>query len=256
MNAIATMDPAPRRVCFFATCLVDALLPQVGRATLAVLENLGLEVDLRPRQVCCGQSLYKAGHAAQAARVGAAWVQAFAGAEAVVSPSGSCVAHVRHTLPGLLADHPGPPGLAAEAARLASRTFELSQFLYRVLGSPRLPGHAPSRPWTYHPSCGLHRTLGENEAPFALLAALPGPPALDLPRADKCCGFGGPFSVTHPELSAAMLADKLAAARASGALVLVVGDVGCLLHLGCGVAERGGGLEVAHLSQVLAGEVA
>jgi L-lactate dehydrogenase complex protein LldE len=253
MDAHAVMDPATWRVCFFATCLVDGLLPQVGRASLAVLKQQGLAVDSRPEQVCCGQSLYKAGHAAQAARVAAAWVRAFAGAELVVSPSGSCVAHVRHTLPGLLA---GQSELAAEAARLAGVTYELSQFLYRVLGAPALAGHAPNRPWAYHPSCGLHRSLGENEAPQALLAALPGPPALDLPRAPHCCGFGGPFSVTHPELSAAMLANKLAAARESGARVLVVGDVGCLLHLGCGVAERGGGLEVVHLSQVLAGEVA
>lgn len=250
-NSSATL-PAPRRVSFFATCLVDALLPRVGAAAQAVLASQGLDVDMRPAQVCCGQSLYKAGHARQAASVGAAWVRAFEGAEAVVSPSGSCVAHVRHTLPGLLDDW---PGLAAEARRLAERTFELSQFLFRVLGATPALGRAPDRPWVYHPSCGLHRTLGEDEAPRALLKALPGRPALDLPRQDRCCGFGGPYSVTHPELSAAMLADKLAAARQAGAQVLVVGDVGCLLHLSCGVAERGGGLEVAHLCQVLAGEV-
>ncbi len=256
MDAIHAMDPAPRRVCFFATCLVDALLPQVGRASLTVLKRQGLEVDLRPGQVCCGQSLYKAGHPAQAASVGAAWVRAFSGAELIVSPSGSCVAHVRHTLPGLLAAWPGHSDLAAEAQRLAGVTYELSQFLYRVLAVRPAPGRAPARPWTYHPSCGLHRSLGEDEAPQALLASLPGPPARQLPRSPKCCGFGGPFSVTHPGLSAAMLADKLAAARESGAQVLVVGDVGCLLHLSCGVAERGGGLEVVHLSQVLSGEVA
>lgn len=245
--------PAPRRVSFFATCLVDALLPQVGRAAMAVLRDQGLTLDLPPDQVCCGQSLYKAGHARQAASVGAAWVRAFEGAEAVASPSGSCVAHVRHALPGLLADW---PDLAAEARRLAERTFELSQFLYHVLGATPAAGRAPGRPWVYHPSCGLHRSLSEDEAPRALLKALPGRAALELPRQAKCCGFGGPFSVTHPELSAAMLADKLAAVREAGAKVLVVGDVGCMLHLGCGVAERGGGLEVVHLGQVLAGEVA
>ncbi|MBI5521109.1 MAG: (Fe-S)-binding protein [Desulfarculus sp.] len=253
MKEASAVIPAARRVSFFATCLVDGLLPQVGLAALAVLRGQGLLVDPRQDQVCCGQSLYKAGHARQAASVGAAWVRAFSGAEVVVSPSGSCVAHVRHALPGLLA---GWPDLAAEARRLASRTFELSQYLFRVLGVTPALGRAPGRPWVYHPSCGLHRSLGEDEAPRALLGALPGPPALDLPRQAKCCGFGGPFSVTHPELSAAMLADKLAAVREAGARVLVVGDVGCMLHLSCGVAERGGGLEVVHLAQVLAGEVA
>jgi L-lactate dehydrogenase complex protein LldE len=256
MNANTNNIAAHRQVCFFATCLVDALLPQVGRAALAVLRGQGLDVDKRPAQVCCGQSLYKAGHARQAAEVGAAWVRAFQGAELVVSPSGSCVAHVRHTLPGLLAAWPAHADLAAEAQRLAGVTHELSQFLHRVLHVTPAAGRAPSRPWAYHASCGLHRSLGEDQAPRALLAALPGPPALELPRPAQCCGFGGPFSVTHPELSAAMLSDKLDAARQAGAQVLVVGDVGCMLHLGCGVAEQGGGLEVVHLAQLLSGEVA
>ena len=130
METPSATPPASRRVCFFASCLVDALLPRVGLATLAVLERQGLEVDRRPSQVCCGQALYKAGHGRQAAEVGAAWVRAFRGAEAVVSPSGSCVAHVRHYLPELLSPW---PELAVEAIRLAERTFELSQFLHRVL---------------------------------------------------------------------------------------------------------------------------
>lgn len=212
MDVSAASHPALRRVCFFPTCLVDALLPQVGQATLAVLRGQGLEVDPRPQQVCCGQSLHKAGHGAQAAQVGAAWVRAFQGAEAVVSPSGSCVAHVRHTLPGLLAPW---PELAAEAARLAGVTYELSQFLHRVLKVQPAAGRASGRPWL-PPLLRPAPLPGRGRGPRALLASPARPAPTELPRSLKCCGFGDPFSVTHPDLSAAMLADKLAAAREAG----------------------------------------
>ncbi|MFH1061091.1 MAG: (Fe-S)-binding protein [Pseudomonadota bacterium] len=239
----------------FVTCLADALLHPAAAATRRVLANQGVAVSLPPDQVCCGNSLYKAGHARQAATVGAAWVRAMAGvrADAIVSPSGSCVAHVRHHLPGLLAPW---PDLAAQARELAGRTFELSQYLHHVLGLTALAGaKAPGRPWAYHASCGLHRALGEQTAPLALLDALAGRPRLALPRPERCCGFGGPFSVTHPEVSGALLGDKLAAAAEAGAAVLVVGDVGCLLHLMTGAARQAPGLTVVHLAQVLAGEV-
>ena len=241
---------ATHRPAVFATCLVDSLLPAVGRATLAALRAQGLEPWLPPRQVCCGQALFKAGHLPAARRVARAWVEAFSGAELIVSPSGSCVAHVRHALPGLLSPW---PGLARRARELAARTWELSQFLYRVLGVEGLEGvPAPAERFTYHPSCGLHRALGEDQAPYRLLDSLPGR-RLELPRAEQCCGFGGPFAVTHPEVSARLLGDKLEAARSTGAEVLVVGDVGCFLHLSCGAARQGQSMRIIHLAQALAG---
>jgi L-lactate dehydrogenase complex protein LldE len=248
MTNLATLRPA-----FFATCLVDAAQPQVGRAALEVLSRQGLKPYAPAEQVCCGQSLFKAGHVDAARRVARAWVKAFRGAGLIVSPSGSCVAHVRQHLPGLLEPW---PELQAQAQDLAARTFELSQFLYRVMALESTGAAAPSRPWTYHPSCGLHRTLGENEAPYRLLDGLKGSARLELPEAERCCGFGGPFSVTHPEISNRMLEAKLKAARQAGAEVLVVGDVGCFMHLSCGAAESDPGLKVIHLAQALNGEVA
>lgn len=233
-----------------ATCLVDALLPEIGLAALKVLAREGVEVAIPTAQVCCGQPLYKAGHTRAARRVGLKWLEVFEPYQAVVSPSGSCVAHVRR-LPELLAPWPAE---ARRARAVAARTYELSQYLLRVLERREVRAKAPSRPWTYHPSCGLHRALGENEAPFVLLDSLDGRPRLPLPDQDECCGFGGGFCVTHAELSSAMLADKLAAARRVGAEVLVAGDVGCALHLGCGAAEQAPDLKVIHLAQALAGE--
>jgi L-lactate dehydrogenase complex protein LldE len=248
MSNLPTLRPA-----FFATCLVDALFPQIGRATLSVLKGQGLRPYIPEDQVCCGQSLFKAGQVEAAQRVARAWVKAFRGAGLIVSPSGSCVAHVRHSLPGLLEPW---PELAAQAKDLASRTFELSQFLFRVMDLKTTGAAAPSRPWAYHPSCGLHRSLGEDQAPYRLLDGLSGPARLELPDAERCCGFGGPFSVTHPEISNRMLMAKLDAARQAGAEVLVAGDVGCFMHLSCGAAQSDRELKLIHLSQALAGEEA
>jgi len=210
----------------FATCLVDALVPQVGAAALKVLGRLGMQPETPRAQVCCGQSLFKAGQVRASQRVARAWVEAFRGSQVIISPSGSCVAHVRQHLPGLLQPW---PGLAAEAADLAARTFELSQY--------------------------LHRVLGEDRAPWVLLDGLAGGGRVDLPDAEVCCGFGGPFAVSHPELSARLMADKLAAARATGAETLVVGDVGCFVHLTAGARQADEGFRVFHLAQALAGEM-
>jgi L-lactate dehydrogenase complex protein LldE len=160
------------------------------------------------------------------------------------------VAHVRRHLPELLEPW---PDLAAEARGLAGRTFELSQFLHRILGAAGPLGPGLGRPYAYHPSCGLHRVLGEDRAPYALLDALPGPRRVALPRAEVCCGFGGPFAVTHPGLSSRLLADKLEAVAEAGVELLVVGDVGCFVHLACGAEESWPELEVLHLDQALAG---
>ena len=248
MNNLPTLQPR-----FFATCLVDSLYPQVGQAALRVLSRLGLKPGIPPKQVCCGQSLYKAGQVEAARKVARAWVRAFSGSAVIVSPSGSCVAHVRHALPQLLEPW---PELALEAKNLAARTFELSQFIFRVLGRESTGVQAPAQPWTYHPSCGLHRSLGEDEAPYRLLDGLSGRARLELPDAELCCGFGGPFSVSHPEISSRMMADKLDAARQAGAEVLVVGDVGCFMHLSCGAAKSDPDLKLIHLAQALAGEEA
>lgn len=241
------------RPALFASCLADALLPAAAAATVRVLAGVGPAPAVPPRQVCCGQSLFKAGHTEGARRVAAAWVRAFAGTRGpIVSPSGSCVAHVRQHLPRLLEPW---PALAEKAQELAARTFELSQYLVRGLGITGLPAPPPAGPYVYHPSCGLHRALGEDQAPYLLLDSLGGQ-RLTLPDARVCCGFGGTFSVSHPQVSTGLMADKLAAAAGTGARTLVVGDVGCFLHLGCGAGGLVPGLKVVHLSQALAGEVA
>ncbi len=235
------------------TCLVDLFYPAVGMATVRLLERHGVRVTVPDGQTCCGLPLFNSGYHRDAAAVARRTLRLFAGAERVVVPSGSCAWMVKAEYPHLF---PGEPALAAEAAALAARTYELSQFLVGVLGVTAA-GPAPASPpvgaaaVTYHDSCHLLRGLGESRAPRALLAAA-GLPVTELPGADECCGFGGSFAVRLPDVSGAILARKLANVRATGAGTVVACDAGCLMQIAGGLARAGDGVRARHLAEVLA----
>lgn len=238
------------RASLMITCLNDLFFPEVGLATVRVLQGLGVPVEVPPGQTCCGLPLLNSGYHAEAARVAARTVGLFRGTEHVVVPSGSCAWMVKQEYAGLLRHHGGP---AEEAAALAARTWELSQFLAGVLGVDRVESPFRGRV-TYHDSCHLLRGLGEARAPRALLAAVPGVELVELPDADQCCGFGGSFAVRLPEVSAAILERKLDAVESSGARCVVACDAGCLMQMGGGLSRRGSRVRALHLAQVLAGE--
>ena len=230
------------RVALFVTCLADTLAPQVGRATVAVLERLGVEVDFPREQTCCGQLHWNAGYAAEAAALARRYGQVFAGADAVVTPSGSCAGHVRAHL----------PDLAPDAVEVAARTFELSQYLVERLGVVDV-GSSYAGSLTYHPTCHSLRVLRVGDAPERLLRAVPGATLAELPRATECCGFGGMFAVKNAAVSTAMLADKIESIEASGAEAVCACDASCLLHIGGGLERRGSAVRAVHLAEVLAG---
>lgn len=242
------------RIALFATCLGDTLAPRAAIATTAVLERLGHEVVLPARQVCCGQMHANSGYRDEALRIARGLVRALADepADAVVSPSGSCVAMVREQLP-LLADDAGDAALAAEARQLGGRVFELSELLVRELGVEDVGASFPHRV-AYHPACHSLRALRIGDAPLRLLRAVRGLELVDLPDATACCGFGGLFSLKLHELSGAMLAGKLAALRASGATVCTAVDASCLLHVGGGLRRAGDPIRALHLAEILASE--
>jgi len=240
----------PVRASIMITCLADMFFPEVGVAMVSVLRRLGVAVDFPLGQTCCGMPLYNSGYHAQATRVAARTVEVFERAEHVVVPSGSCAWMVRAEYPGLLA---GDPALARKAAALAERTWELSQFITRVLGVSAVPSDFRGKV-AYHDSCHLLRGLGESRAPRQLLGAVPGVDLVELPGAEECCGFGGSFSVRLPEVSAAILDKKLDNAERTGADCLVACDGGCLMQMGGGLSRRGSPVRALHLAQVLAGE--
>ncbi|MGQ0668960.1 MAG: (Fe-S)-binding protein, partial [Actinomycetota bacterium] len=237
----------PERVALFVTCLVDLLYPEIGESTVALLRDQGLEVEFPEAQTCCGQPPFNSGFHEEARRMGRSLLSAFEGAEAVVSPSGSCTAMVRSYFPHLF------EGTQDErsAGDLAGRTFELSEFLVGVLGVERLEGSFPARV-SPHDSCHGLRELGLTGQARALLSGLDGLELVEMARPEACCGFGGTFSVRLPEMATAMADDKIHQAAATGADVLVTGDSGCLMHMAGRLSRTASKMRAMHLAVLLA----
>lgn len=223
------------KVALFITCLADSLYPEVGRSTVAVLERLGVEVVFPREQTCCGQLHRNSGYAPQAAALERRFDEVFADHEVIVTPSGSCAAHVRA--------HGGASG---------ARVRELSELLVDDLGAVDV-GARYDGALTYHPTCHSTRFLGLRDQPQRLLAAVEGLELLELPDASECCGFGGTFAVKNPDVSTAMLADKLRAVEATGAGAVCACDASCLMHIGGGLERAGAATRAVHLAEVLAG---
>lgn len=241
------MAHRPARAALFVTCLVDQFYPQVGQATLRVLEQVGVRADVPKDQTCCGQPLLNDGFPREAARLARHFLKTFEAYEVVVAPSGSCVATVREFYPQLAQGTPWE----ARIRSLAHRTYELSEFLVRVLGVDRVEARFPHRV-AFHPSCHLLRGLRAADCARRLLAGVQDLELVDLAQPEACCGFGGVFSVKFPEVSEALMEGKLLDAQGTGAEVLVSTDVGCLMHLEGGLARRNSPLRCAHLAEVLA----
>jgi len=237
-----------RRASLMVTCLGDLFFPEVGVSIVRLLRRLGVAVDVPADQTCCGLPLFNSGYHADAAAVARRTVELFSDSEHVAVPSGSCAWMVKHEYPGLLAD----TTLARAAVALAARTYELSQFLVRVLGVTEFTSAVPGRV-TYHDSCHLLRGLHESESPRTLLGNLKGAQLVPLPGADECCGFGGSFAVRLPEVSSQILAKKLANVEATGADCLVACDAGCLMQMGGGLTRARSRVRALHLAELLDG---
>jgi L-lactate dehydrogenase complex protein LldE len=237
------------RVALFATCLVDALYPDVGRATVAVLERLGQEVAFPLGQTCCGQMHTNSGYQRAAMPMVRHHVETFEPFDAIVGPSGSCVASARHQHP-MLADR-FDPALGDRTRALAARTYELSEFLVDVLGVTDVGARYPHRV-TYHPACHAARLLRVGDRPLRLLRAVAGIELVELPDAEQCCGFGGTFALKNADTSTAMLSDKLRAVMTSGCEVVTAADASCLMHIGGGLSRLRAGTRPVHLAEILA----
>ena len=236
------------RASLMVTCLGDLFYPEVGVRIVRLLRSLGVSVDFPVGQTCCGLPLFNSGYHAEAAAVAQRTLPLFRDSPHVVVPSGSCAWMVKHEYAGLMRD----PGLRAQAESLAARTYELSQFLVKVLGRTRFRSAIPGRV-TYHDSCHLLRGLGESESPRAILRNLEGAEFVELSASDECCGFGGSFAVRLPEVSTAILDKKLANVDATGARCLVACDAGCLMQMGGGLRRRRSPVRALHLAELLDG---
>jgi L-lactate dehydrogenase complex protein LldE len=238
------------RIGLFVTCLVDALFPSVGRATVTVLERLGHDVTFPTEQTCCGQMHINTGYQKAALPLIAHHADVFADCDAVVAPSGSCVGSVRHQHASV-ARRLGDPGLAERSEAVAAKTFELSELLVDVLGVEDVGARYEHRV-TYHPTCHSLRMLRVGDKPLRLLRQVRGITLVELPAADQCCGFGGTFALKNADTSAAMLADKMSSVLTTGAEVLTAGDSSCLMHIGGGLSRLRADARPVHLAEILA----
>lgn len=217
---------------------------------MRVLERAGCTVSFPPAQTCCGQATFNDGFWNEARTLARRFLDVFGDAPQIVAPSGSCAAMVREWYPHLFRD---TPALAERARDIGHRTYELSEYLVRVLGRTDLGARFPATV-AYHPSCHGLRGLGLREEPLRLLRAVRDLRLVELKGADECCGFGGFFAVKFAGLSGAMLAAKLEAIEASGAEVVTATDTSCLMHIAGGLARRGSGVRALHIAEVLAGD--
>jgi L-lactate dehydrogenase complex protein LldE len=235
------------RVAVFVPCLVDLFMPQAAEAAFRLLGRLGLRPVYRAEQTCCGQPALNAGYRRRARQMAEHFIEVFEGDEAVVGLSGSCVYTVKFRYPELFS---GEPAWLERAGRLAARTYELSEYLVDVLGVTAV-GAAFRGKVAYHPSCQLYRGLGVSAQPRALIEAVEGVKLLAMDKAEDCCGFGGEFAVSYPELSTAMVSEKAAAFLASGAEVLVACEPGCLLNIGGYLSRHHPEKKVMHIAELL-----
>lgn len=235
-------------VQLFITCLIDTFKPQIGEAVVQVLESAGVQVAFPRNQTCCGQPAFNAGMRSEARKSAQHTIQVFETAPGpIVIPSGSCTAMIRHGYPELFAND---PVWLPRAETLAERTFEFTEFLVDVLGISDL-GANYAGSITYHPSCHLLRGIGVDRQPRTLLSHLREADLIELPYQDECCGFGGVFSVKHPEISAEMMERKIQNIQSTGAETVVVCDTGCLMHLGGGLHRKKMPQQVRHIAEIL-----
>jgi L-lactate dehydrogenase complex protein LldE len=238
------------RVALFITCFNDTLFPETGRATVEVLERLGIEVDFPVEQTCCGQMHFNTGYQREAIPLVRRFVEIFSPYDAVVAPSGSCVGMVRELYP-MAANLAKDSRLAEKVEELAPKVFELSEFLVKEFKVTDVGAYYPHRV-TYHPTCHSLRMLKVGDAPLELLKNVRGMDLVELPEAKECCGFGGTFAVKNADTSAAMLGDKIRRVLDTEAEVCAAGDNSCLMHIGGGLRRLRAGVEAVHLAQILA----
>ena len=228
------------------TCLGDVIRPEVGIATVRLLRRLGHEVEFPANQTCCGQPMYNSGYKDLARRQAQHTIEVFENEEIVVAPSGSCAAMVKVEFPHLFEDE---TEWHERAVRLSKKTFELTEFLIGELGVVDVGAHYDGRV-AYHFACHL-RMLGHTDEGQRLIENVSGATYVPLARQDQCCGFGGSFAIRYPDISGAMVDDKMSCILSTEADALVSTDTGCLMNIGGRLHREKHDIEVMHIAELL-----
>lgn len=221
------------RIHLFTQCMVDMFYPEVGIAAVNVLERLGCEIVVPEKQVCCGQPLINSGYVNASKASMKNTIEAFEDAEMIVSLSGSCAFAMKHEYARLLANE---PQWALRAQKMGEKLYEFTEFIVDVLGVTDV-GARLNKKVTYHKSCHTTRLLGVKDQPLQLLAQVADMTYIEMPHADRCCGFGGTFSVKQPDISEQIVDEKVRNIIETGADVVVGADQACLMNI-AGRIER------------------
>jgi L-lactate dehydrogenase complex protein LldE len=242
-------SPKYKPASLFVTCIIDMIYPHTGISVVKILEHLGIEVRFPLNQTCCGQPAFNSGYHDDARTVARQFLTAFADAEVIVCPSGSCASMVRHYYPDLFKNDPAWYERATWAANI---TWEFTEYLVDGLGITDLGAALPATKVAFHHACHGYRLMGLGTQGQALAEQVDGVTVNDLRGADQCCGFGGLFSVKMPKISGAMLDDKVLAINNADADVIITGDCSCLTQMNGGLSRRGSERRVIHIADLLA----
>lgn len=251
MALLERESPKDKKVSLFVTCIVDMIYPHTGMSVVDILQHIGVQVDFPMEQTCCGQPGFNAGHRADAKTVAKQFLKAFKDAEVIVTPSGSCAAMVRHEYPVLFTPEDGD--LYEQAIRMASITWEFTEFLVEGLDMEQLNLKLSQKEsFAVHDACHGLRVLGLGESGRRLIQNVDNAELVELNECDVCCGFGGLFSVKMPDVSNAMLTNKIENINESSAETIVTGDVSCMTQMNGGLSRNKSPKRVIHIADVLA----
>jgi len=235
-------------VSLFIQCLVDTVYPEVGESLVRIFRKLDIEIICPPDQTCCGQPAFNSGYRKEARTAAKQFLSIFGDADVIVCPSGSCVNMVRNHYPELFQDD---RKWLRRSREVGAKTYELTEYLVDVLGVYDLGAHYEGKV-TYHDSCHLLRGIGVQAQPRKLLRNIKGIEFVEMRDSDRCCGFGGAFSVKYPDISSAMAEEKVKNIADSGADTVTGCDMGCLMNIQGMLSRKGLSVGVKHIAQLLA----
>ena len=235
------------KVTLFIQCIVDSVFPQVGQSMVRILDHLGVSMNYPPDQTCCGQPAFNSGYRSEARAAAKRFIEIFEDAETIVCPSGSCVSMVRNHYVDLFEND---VRWLERARHVAEKTFEFSEFLVDVLKVEDV-GASFEKRVTYHDSCHLMRGINVSRQPRKLIAHVKGIDFVEMHDSDRCCGFGGAFSFKYPDISTAMLEDKVRNIEDSGAGVVVGCDMGCLMNIQGMLNRKSSNIKTMHIAELL-----
>ena len=235
-------------ISLFITCYNDTLFPETGKAVVRVLERLGHTVEFRPRQTCCGQMHYNTGYQRDAFPMMIHFLDVFRDAETVCVPSASCVAMIRDHFPKMAEQ--GGAALRQAVEEMLPRVFEFSELLVDKLGVTDVGAFFPHSV-TLHTSCHAIRSLHIGDKPWRLLQQVRGIRLVELARREECCGFGGTFAIKNPDVSAAMVSEKIRYVLDTQAEICAGVDNSCLMHIGGALSRQRAGVRCLHIAEIL-----